>query len=213
VLFVSEESNPKAQAVYDRINAEFTAETGIEVVMEYPGFTNIAQRVATLIAAGTPPEIVWFGAGQAMDLALADQLADVGDVVEALGIPDNLRMVVDGADRSVPTSQQFTYGWYRSDLYDQNSLQPYESWEGLPQGRQGTERCAPHLRQHRPFDQSRRLASAARDHVPQERRALVRLQRRQVRGRARRRPEQGARGRGARFPARGASVLARGQHV
>jgi ABC-type glycerol-3-phosphate transport system substrate-binding protein len=129
VLFVSEESNPKAQAVYDGINADFTAETGIEVVMEYPGFTNIAQRVATLIAAGTPPEIVWFGAGQAMDLALADQLADVGDVVDEFAIPDNLRMVVDGANRSVPTSQQFTYGWYRSDLYDADGLQPYDSWE------------------------------------------------------------------------------------
>ena len=176
VLFVSEESNPKAQAVYDRINADFTAETGIEVMMEYPGFTNIAQRVATLIAAGTPAEIVWFGAGQAMDLALADQLADVGDVVDEFGIPDNLRMVVDGANRSVPTSQQFTYGWYRSDLYDQNDLQPYDSWDRLPRGHQGAERCAAHLRQHRAFDQSRRLASAAGDHVPQERRALVRLQ-------------------------------------
>ena len=54
VLFVSEESNPKAIAVYDKINADFKKETGIEVVMEYPGFANIAKRVATLIAAGTP---------------------------------------------------------------------------------------------------------------------------------------------------------------
>ena len=37
VLFVSEESNPKAIAVYDKINADFKKETGIEVVMEYPG--------------------------------------------------------------------------------------------------------------------------------------------------------------------------------
>jgi len=64
VVFVSEESNPKAIAVYDKINADFKKETGIEVVMEYPGFANIAKRVATLIAAGTPPEIVWYGAGQ-----------------------------------------------------------------------------------------------------------------------------------------------------
>jgi len=76
VLFVSEESNPKAIAVYDKINADFKKETGIEVVMEYPGFANIAKRVATLIAAGTPPEIVWYGAGQAMNLALENQLAD-----------------------------------------------------------------------------------------------------------------------------------------
>ena len=61
VLFVSEESNPKAIAVYDKINADFKKETGIEVVMEYPGFANIAKRVATLIAAGTPPEIPSWG--------------------------------------------------------------------------------------------------------------------------------------------------------
>ena len=38
-------------------------------------------------------------------------------------------MVVDGADRSIPTSQQFTYCWYRSDLYEQNGLKPAKNWE------------------------------------------------------------------------------------
>ncbi len=129
VLFVSEESSPKAQAVYDRINADFQNETGIEVTMEYPGFKNIAQRVATLIAAGTPAELVWYGAGQAMDVALEGQLADVSDVTKELGTPDNIRLVVDGADRSIPTSQQLVYGWYRGDLYQQAGVTPYETWE------------------------------------------------------------------------------------
>ena len=129
IVFVSEESNPKAIAVYDKINADFEKETGIKVTMEYPGFANIAKRVATLIAAGTPPEIVWYGAGQAMNLALEDQLADVGDLVKALGSPDNLRMVYKGADRSVPTSQQFTYGWYRADLLKQKNLEVPKSWD------------------------------------------------------------------------------------
>jgi len=129
VLFVSEESNPKAIAVYEKINADFEKETGIKVTMEYPGFANIAKRVATLIAAGTPPEIVWYGAGQAMNLALEDQLADVGDLVKALGIQDNQRMIYKGADRSIPTSQQFVYGWYRADLLKEKSLQVPKSWE------------------------------------------------------------------------------------
>ena len=63
IVFISEESNPKAIKVYDKINADFEKETGIKVVMEYPGFKNIAKRVATLIASGTPAEIVWYGAG------------------------------------------------------------------------------------------------------------------------------------------------------
>jgi multiple sugar transport system substrate-binding protein len=129
VVFVSEESNPKAIAVYDKINADFEKETGIKVVMEYPGFANIAKRVATLIAAGTPPEIVWYGAGQAMNLALENQLADVGDVVKAFNVPDNQRMIYKGADRSIPTSQQFVYGWYRKDLFDQKNLQVPKTWE------------------------------------------------------------------------------------
>jgi ABC-type glycerol-3-phosphate transport system substrate-binding protein len=130
VVFVSEESNPKAIAVYEKINADFSRNTGIKVVMEYPGFANIHKRVATLIAAGTPPEIVWYGAGQAMNLALENQLADVGDVIKEVGgIPDDLRMIFKGADRSIPTSQQFTYGWYRKDLYQQKGLQPMKSWE------------------------------------------------------------------------------------
>lgn len=129
VVFVSEESNPKAIAVYEKINADFQKETGIAVTMEYPGFANIAKRVATLIAAGTPPEIVWYGAGQAMNLALENQLADVGDLVKAFNVPDNQRMVYKGADRSLPTSQQFVYGWYRRDLFQQKSLEVPKSWE------------------------------------------------------------------------------------
>lgn len=130
VVFVSEESNPKAIAVYDKINADFKKETGIEVVMEYPGFANIAKRVATLIAAGTPPEIVWYGAGQAMNLAIENQLVDVADVIKATGgTADNLRMVFKGADRSVPTSQQFVYGWYRKDLYQAKGLDAPKSWD------------------------------------------------------------------------------------
>ena len=130
VLFVSEESNPKAIAVYDKINADFKKETGIEVMMEYPGFANIAKRVATLIAAGTPPEIVWYGAGQAMNLAIENQLADVGDVLKATGgTAENLRMIYKGADRSIPTSQQFTYGWYRKDLFDAKKLAAPKSWD------------------------------------------------------------------------------------
>jgi len=129
VVFISEESNPKAIAVYDKINADFEKETGIKVTMEYPGFRDIAKRVATLIAAGTPPEIVWYGAGQAMNLAIENQLADVGDLVKTFNVPDNQRMVFKGADRSVPTSQQFVYGWYRKDLFQQKGLEAPKSWD------------------------------------------------------------------------------------
>lgn len=129
VLFISEESSDAAQAVYTEINADFQKETGVAVTMEYPGFTNISQRVATLIGSGTPAEIVWYGAGQAMDIALQGQLAPVDDLVKRHGIPENLRMVFDGANRSVPTSQQFMYGWYRSDLYEKKGLDPYVTWD------------------------------------------------------------------------------------
>jgi multiple sugar transport system substrate-binding protein len=129
IVFVSEESNPKAIAVYEKINADFEKDTGIKVTMEYPGFANIAKRVATLIAAGTPPEIVWYGAGQAMNLALENQLTDVGDLVKALNIAENQRMIFKGADRSIPTSQQFVYGWYRGDLLKEKKLEPPKGWD------------------------------------------------------------------------------------
>jgi len=129
ITFISEESSPKAQAVYDRINADFEKETGIKVTMEYPGFANISQRVATLIASGTPADLVWYGAGTAMEVALQGQLAAVDDLVSELDIPENLRLVVDGKNRSVATSQQFVYGWYRSDLYEKAGVDPYSDWD------------------------------------------------------------------------------------
>lgn len=129
LTFISEESSPKAQAVYDKINADFTKETGIAVTMEYPGFANIAQRVATLIASGTPADLVWYGDGSAMEVALRGQFAAVDDLVAEQKLGDNLRLVVDGHDRSVATSQQFVYGWYRSDLMDKAGQKPFTDWK------------------------------------------------------------------------------------
>src|ERR671912_617436 len=129
LVFISEESSPKAQAAYERINADFKRDTGISVTMEYPGFTNIAKRVATLIAAGTPADLVWYGAGTALEVAVQGQLANVDDVVEEVNAPQNLRLVVNGHNRSIPTSQQFVYGWYRSGLYEKAGLTPYTDWE------------------------------------------------------------------------------------
>lgn len=129
ITFISEESSPEAQTVYARINADFDKETGIKVTMEYPGFANISQRVATLIASGLPADLVWYGAGTAMEVALQGQLAAVDDLVAEFDIPENLRLVVDGKNRSVATSQQFVYGWYRSDLYEQAGLDPYSDWD------------------------------------------------------------------------------------
>ena len=121
--------SPKAQAAYERINADFKRDTGISVTMEYPGFTNIAKRVATLIAAGTPADLVWYGAGTALEVAVQGQLANVDDLVEEVNAPQNLRLVVNGHNRSIPTSQQFVYAWYRSDLYEKAGLKPYTDWE------------------------------------------------------------------------------------
>lgn len=128
LVFISEESSPKAQAVYDKINADFTKDTGIAVTMEYPGFANIAQRVATLIASGTPADLVWYGAGSAMEVALKGQFAAVDELVAEQKLGDELRLVVDGHDRSVATSQQFVYGWYRSDLLEKSGKQPFTDW-------------------------------------------------------------------------------------
>ena len=38
-------------------------------------------------------------------------------------------MVYKGADRSIPTSQQFTYGWYRKDLFEAKKLEAPKSWD------------------------------------------------------------------------------------
>lgn len=129
LVFISEEFNPKAQAVYERINADFKRDTGISVSMEYPGFANFTKRIATLVAAGTPADLIWYGAGEALEAAQQGQLADVDDIVAELNSPQNLRLVVNGHNRTVPTSQQFVYGWYRSDLYEKAGLAPYTDWE------------------------------------------------------------------------------------
>src|SRR3546814_12721457 len=100
----------------------------MSVTIEYPRFANFSRRVGTLIASGTPADRVWYGAGTAMEVALQDQLADVDDLVADLDIPENLRLVVNGKNRSVATSQQFVYGWYRSDLYEKAGLDPYSDW-------------------------------------------------------------------------------------
>ena len=97
-MLAAQKLYPEAKLVFpgsqEKNVRRFLNETGIKVVMEYPGFKNIAKRVATLIATGSPADIVWYGAGQAMDVALEGQLADVGDVIDAVGgIPITVQVI------------------------------------------------------------------------------------------------------------------------
>ena len=177
LVFVSEESSPKAQAVYDRINADFTAETGIEVVMEYPGFTNIAQRVATLIAAGTPPR----SSGSAPARRWTWRSRPARRCRRRRRRVRHPRQPAHGGRRRQPLGADQPAVHLR--LVPQRPLREgraaaLRQMGELPSAVKALNDPPQHLRQHRALDQSRRLASSAGHDVPQERRALVRLQQR-----------------------------------
>ena len=131
VLFVSEESNPKAIAVYDKINADFKKETGIEVVMEYPGLRQHRQARGDADRGRHPARdrLVRRGAGDEPGAWRTSSPTWATCIKATGGTAENLRMVYKGADRSIPTSQQFTYGWYRKDLFDAKKVAAPKSWD------------------------------------------------------------------------------------
>lgn len=129
IVYMSDEADPKSVAIFNRIAAEFTAETGIKVKNLFVGFDAFPQRLATLIAAGTPPQMIKQGGGEGVMYYNRGLTIPVTDVCDELGIEEGLRFKMDGEDTFIPSNIDFSEAWYRSDLLEASGLDVPETWD------------------------------------------------------------------------------------
>jgi multiple sugar transport system substrate-binding protein len=128
VVYMSDESDPKSIRIFNKVAADFTAKTGIKVKNIFVGFDEFPQRLATLIAAGTPPQMIKQGGGEGVMYYNRGLSIAVTDVCNDLDIQDSIRFKVDGQDVFIPSNIDFSEGWYRSDLFEAKGLGVPKTW-------------------------------------------------------------------------------------
>jgi len=129
VVYMSDEADPKSVKIFNKIAADFTAETGIKVKNIFVGFDEFPQRLATLIAAGTPPQMIKQGGGEGVMYYNRKLSIPVTDVCNELGIQESIRFKVGGKDVFIPSNIDFSEAWYRSDLLKAKGLDVPKTWD------------------------------------------------------------------------------------
>lgn len=129
VVYMSDESDPKSVKIFNKVAADFTAKTGIKVKNLFVGFDEFPQRLAALIAAGKPPQMIKQGGGEGVMYYNRKLSIPVTDVCNELGIQDSIRFKIDGEDVFIPSNIDFSEAWYRSDLLKAKGLSVPKTWD------------------------------------------------------------------------------------
>jgi multiple sugar transport system substrate-binding protein len=139
-FWMDEPEEPRVK-VYEEIAARFMAEhPDIDIRIVPIEEAGQAQRIATALAANRLPDIVRMGVQDAATFA-ADGLLDfeaATAVIENVGKDDfrtgPLEMVTDPASgqyNSVPYDGWLQAIWYRTDVFDQSSLEAPLTWDSI----------------------------------------------------------------------------------
>ena len=217
VVFVSEESNPKAIAVYDKINADFKKETGIEGGHGVPGLRQHRQarghadrrrhpardRLVRRRAGHEPgPGEPAGGRGRRASRPPAGSRTTCAWSTRARTAP------------SPPASSSPTAGTAKTST-SRRVCEPMKTWEDFLNVAKTLNNPPNMYGCIMPSAETGRLHASAGDHVHEQQRALVRVQRRQegLRSGPGQGREQEAGGRDPGVSERAAQVLARGQHL
>lgn len=129
-LLIDENSEP-FRNLFNSLGAAFTQATGANVNNEFAGIgSSIEQRVAQLIQAGDPPEVLFSSGARATELANADALAPATEAVEYWEeqwgkLPENLRIQIDDEDWLLPVSSKGGVLWRRADIMEEEP----EQWD------------------------------------------------------------------------------------
>jgi ABC-type glycerol-3-phosphate transport system substrate-binding protein len=109
--------------MYERIAGGFEDATGATVNMEYTATGSLGDRLAQLISAGDPPEVLHptqlSGIKYYNDDILQPLTETYNEMAELWGEPaENNRMNYDGEDYLVPLYLERGIEWYREDVWD-----------------------------------------------------------------------------------------------
>lgn len=135
--FLTSESDPPSQKVYNEAYASFSQENpNIKISMEYVGFDDRTEKIVTGIGAKRAPHIAALVAYEVLEFGRLGYLSQMDDLVTETGgrekwQPGSLDgVMVDGKAFALPyNGGNYRTLWYRDDLFKQAGLQPPKTWD------------------------------------------------------------------------------------
>jgi multiple sugar transport system substrate-binding protein len=137
VHWLSDYNNDRWQQKWDQLSASFTDETGIETDIEFVGGSGEGeQRLANLIQAGNPPDLMTTTHESVANLWSQDKLQPTTDLVDeiasAAGEPSiDLQKDEQGNVYQVPHGYYVSTYLYRTDVYEELGLSEPGSYDDI----------------------------------------------------------------------------------
>ena len=112
LTMLTSRTDPAEKEVLERYGKQYNDQTGNEIEYIYVSFSQAAQRVATMLRGGNPPDFIQANMGNVVaPLMPEDRLLPVTDLIEELPF--------EISDALIPSKggEQFAIPWVRSEFY------------------------------------------------------------------------------------------------
>ncbi|QGX93840.1 extracellular solute-binding protein [Haloplanus rallus] len=127
VHYLSLEQSPTFKEYWQKTAEMFEEETGTSVSVTYAFDVGYNKRIAELIQAGDPPDVINLEDFNVAQYVLDDLLAPVTDITnqfqEQFPFPDQFRLTSGGEDIWHPSFVSSGLYWYRGDLMQQEGFE------------------------------------------------------------------------------------------
>ncbi len=132
---LSTETDPASVEIMKRLVTEFErTHPNVTIATEFLGFEAMYPKITAGIAAGAPPDIVGITNEETLALASRGQLEAVSSLIDAIGRDDFFVGALgeyEGEDYYVPYAMSILNLYYRTDLFEQHSLEPPKTWADM----------------------------------------------------------------------------------
>lgn len=110
--------------------AEYENQTGVEVVIDSVPLGDAFTKVATSLRSGSPYDIATLGfVGHVLILAEEGHLVQLNELTDAHKWGPNILFPINGKSYWYPFDYNFSWIYYRKDLYEKNGLTIPNTWD------------------------------------------------------------------------------------
>jgi N,N'-diacetylchitobiose transport system substrate-binding protein len=134
-VWIMEGTNPDAEPFFDAVSADFKAQTGATLDVQFVPWTSAHDKFVTSIAGDTLPDVAEVGTTWTGEFAEAGALVDLTDRVEGSEVSGDLveglvtAGTVDGALYGMPWYAGVRSIIYRADVFEELGLEPPTTWD------------------------------------------------------------------------------------
>ncbi len=134
-VWIMEGTNPDAEPFFEDVAADFEADTGATLDVQFVPWASAHDKFVTSIAGGTLPDVAEVGTTWTGEFAEAGALTDLTEQVESSEVSGDLveglvaAGTVDGALYGMPWYAGVRSIIYRADVFDELGLVPPTTWD------------------------------------------------------------------------------------